>query len=103
MFTKIRQRIGTKLLSELFSHMRDQLKAAGYINEIFSFVDAASLIAKAALWKERDEAIKQKYEKLNNEVLPKVTADKQHALAAREKTNTGMAINAMLAWTCKVD
>lgn len=37
----------------------------------FSFINAAVLIAKAQLWAERDEKIKQKYEKINNEILPK--------------------------------
>jgi len=46
------------------------------MNEVFTFVDASHLIAKATLWEERDEALKQKYEKLNNEVLPKVAHDK---------------------------
>jgi IS5 family transposase len=84
-FTKTRHRIGTKLLSTLFSNMRDQLKAAGYMNEVFSFVDATSLIAKATLWKERDEAIKQKYDRLNNEVLPKVAADTQARIGCKGK------------------
>lgn len=84
-FCKIRKRIGTKLLSQLFADMRNQLKSAGYINEVFSFVDATSLIAKASLWKERDEAIKQKYEKLNNELLPKVAADKQARIGCKGK------------------
>ncbi len=68
-FCKIRQRIGTKKLSEIFSDLREQLKKQGVMNEVFSFVDATHLIAKANLWQERDKAIKAKYEKLNNEVL----------------------------------
>ena len=84
-FSKIRQRIGTKLLSRLFEDLRNQLKLAGYMNEVFSFVDATSLISKAALWKERDEAIKQKYEKLNNEVLSKVATDKQARIGCKGK------------------
>jgi len=71
-FGRMRSKLGTKLLSEIFSDLRDQLKSQGYMNEVFSFVDASSLISKATLWKERDKAIKEKYEKLNNEVLPKV-------------------------------
>ncbi len=35
------------------------------MNEVFSFVDATHLIAKANLWEERDQAIADKYEKLN--------------------------------------
>ena len=84
-FTKTRDRIGTERLSKLFSRMREQLKAAGYMNEVFSFVDATSLITKAALWKERDEAMQLKYEKLNNKVLPKVATDSQARIGCMGK------------------
>lgn len=84
-FTKVRKRIGTKRLSELFSGLRDQLQSQGYMNEVFSFVDASHLISKAALWKERDKAIKKKYEKLNNETLPKVAHDKQARIGCKGK------------------
>jgi len=36
------------------------------MNEVISFIDASQLIAKANLWQDRDKAIKEKYEKLNN-------------------------------------
>ena len=49
LFGKIRKRIGTDILSRLFSIMRDQLKTKGYMSEVFTFVDASSLIAKASL------------------------------------------------------
>lgn len=84
-FGRIRNRIGTKKLSEIFNNLRDQLKARGYMNEVFSFVDASSLISKANLWKERDKVIKEKYEKLNNEVLPKVAFDKQAKIGCKGK------------------
>ncbi len=84
-FGRIRSRIGTKLLSEIFGDLRDQLKSRGYMNEVFSFVDASSLISKANLWKERDRAIKEKYEKLNNKVLPKVAYDKQAKIGCKGK------------------
>ena len=75
-FSRPRKKIGADLLSKLFN-LRDQLKAQGYMNEVLTFVEASHLIAKASLWEERDEALKQKYEKLDNEVLPKVAHDKQ--------------------------
>jgi len=84
-FSKLRDRIGTKLLSEIFSDLRDQLRSKGYINEVFNFIDASSLISKANLWKERDKAIKEKYEKLNNQVLPKVAYDKQAKIGCKGK------------------
>lgn len=84
-FCRARQRIGTTLLSQIFTDLRRQLKLKGLMNEVFSFVDASSLIAKANLWKERDAAIKKKYEKLNNEVLPKVAHDKEARIGCKGK------------------
>ncbi len=84
-FTRARQRIGTPLLSRLFAELRDQLKSRGYMNEVFTFVDASHLIAKATLWEERDKAIKEKYDKLNNKVLPKVAFDKQARIGCKGK------------------
>lgn len=55
------------------------------MNEVFSFVDASHLIAKTNLWQERDKAIKEKYEKLNNEILPKVASDKQARIGCKDK------------------
>lgn len=84
-FTRARERIGTERLAMIFNELRDQLKAQGYINEVFSFVDASQLMSKAALWKERDNAIKKKYEKLNNEILPKVAHDTQARIGCKGK------------------
>ena len=84
-FTKIRSRIGTKMLSKIFSDLRDQLKKNRVMNEVFSFVDASHLIAKANLWEERDKAIKEKYDRLNNETLPKVAYDKQARIGCKGK------------------
>jgi transposase, IS5 family len=84
-FGRIRNRIGTNKLSKIFAGLRDQLKSQGYMNEVFSFVDASHLIAKANLWQERDQAIKQKYDRLNNETLPKVAYDKQARIGCKGK------------------
>lgn len=84
-FSKLRDRIGTDSLSNMFSLLRNQLKAKGYMSEVFTFVDASHLISKANLWEERDEARKLKYEKLNNEVLPKVAHDKEARIGCKGK------------------
>jgi IS5 family transposase len=82
-FSKIRKKLGTNLLSKIFAIFRDQLRAAGYMSEVFTFVDASYLISKASLWEERDEARKKKYDKLNNEVLHKVARDKQAKIGCK--------------------
>jgi IS5 family transposase len=84
-FVRVRNKIGAKKLSEIFVSLREQLKNQGYMNETFTFVDASSLISKANLWKERDQAIKEKYEKLNNETLPKVAHDNEARIGCKGK------------------
>ena len=85
-FCPLRKKVGTKLLSKIFSDLRDQLKKQGLMNEVFTFVDASHLIAKVNLWKERDQTIADKYEKLNNENISKFSADKQAKIGAKSKT-----------------
>jgi transposase, IS5 family len=84
-FTRVRNRIGTNRLSKLFNDLREQLRAQGYMNEVFTFIDASQLVAKSNLWQERDKAIKEKYEKLNNETLPKVAYDKDAKIGCKGK------------------
>ena len=84
-YSKMRARIGTSQLSKIFTTVRKQLIKQGYIGEIFTFVDASHLITKANLWKERDKAMEKKYEKLNNEVLPKVAYDKEARIGCKGK------------------
>ena len=85
LFTRVRTRIGTTRLSQLFATMRAQLKAAGLMSEVFTFVDATHLIAKATRWEERDKARQHKIEQLNNDVLPKVAVDTQARIGCKGK------------------
>lgn len=82
-FSRLRTKIGTEKLSKIFALFREQLRQQGYMSEVFTFVDASHLIAKASLWEERDEARKKKYEKLNNGVLPKVAHDGQARIGCK--------------------
>jgi transposase, IS5 family len=85
LLTRVRTRIGPTRLSQLFAMMREQLKAEGLMSEVFTFVDATHLIARATLWEERDKARQQHIEKLNNEVLPKVAVDTQARIGCKGK------------------
>ena len=55
------------------------------MNEVFTFVDASALIAKANLWEERDAAKQKAYETLHNEVLPEVAHDTQARIGSKGK------------------
>jgi IS5 family transposase len=56
-FSVLRDRIGTTRLAELFACIRESLKKAGLVREVFSFVDASELHARVDVWKARDKAI----------------------------------------------
>jgi transposase, IS5 family len=74
-FCAFRKRLGAQKLSEIFAVFRDQLKARGLMNEVFSFVDATILISKANLWEERDCAKQKSYEALNIVLLLFISPD----------------------------
>jgi IS5 family transposase len=80
---KFRNTIGTKQMENLFAEVKRQMRAKNYCNEVFTFVDASALISKLSLWEERDRAITAGYEKLNNEILPEVSADPEAKIGAK--------------------
>ena len=53
-FGVMRDRIGTHGLADLFNSVRQALKEAGLVREVFTFVDATNLISKVDMWRERD-------------------------------------------------
>ena len=48
-FTNARRRVGTNRLAKIFNILKNQLKTKGYMNEVFTFIDASHLIIKATL------------------------------------------------------
>ena len=84
-FGKLRDRIGTEGIGDIFNQIGSALSEAGYVSECFTFVDSTALITKGALWKERDEAIANKEEKLNNGNVSKYAADDQARYGCKGK------------------
>ena len=80
---KFRATVGTKQMSKIFNEVKHQLQAQGHCAEVFTFIDATALVSKLSLWEARDNVIKMGYEKLNNEVIPKVSVDKEASIGAK--------------------
>ena len=80
---KFRNSIGTKQMGNLFVEVKRQMQAKNCCAEVFTFVDSSALISKLSLWEERDKAITAGYEKLNNEVLPEISADPEARIGAK--------------------
>ena len=83
--SKFRNKLGCKKISIIFDDVKRQLKAKGYMTDLFHFVDSTALISKLQMWEERDKAIADGYEKLNNENIEKYTKDKDVKIGAKSK------------------
>ena len=76
-FGRFRKALGTKRLSKLFKVIVNKAKDTGQLREVFHFVDATTIVTKNTIWAERDKAIKQGEEALNNSNIKKYSADPQ--------------------------
>ena len=86
-FGKFRKRIGTKYFADLFNSINERLQKEGLFGNIFYFIDASTIISKTALWEERDKAIKDGHDKLNNLIIKDYAADKDARWGAKSKKN----------------
>lgn len=84
-FTKLRKRLGTKRIADLFKRVTEEMGRQGLIGNVFTFIDASTIITKTALWSERDKAIRNGEEKLNNTNVEKYAADKDARWGAKSK------------------
>jgi IS5 family transposase len=86
-FSKLRKRIGTKRIADLFERINMILDRHGLFGNVFAFIDASTIVTKTALWEERDRAIRDGAEKLNNANVKKYAADKDARWGAKSKKN----------------
>jgi len=86
-FGKFRRRIGTQHIADIFNSINERLKKEGLFGNIFYFIDASTIITKSALWEERDRAIKDGHDKLNNLIVKDYAADKEARWGAKSKKN----------------
>lgn len=86
-FGKFRRRIGTQHFADIFNSINERLRKEGLFGNIFHFIDASTIITKSALWEERDQAIKDGHDKLNNLVIKDYAADKEARWGAKSKKN----------------
>jgi len=84
-FGDFRKRLGTANMGRIFKTVNDELKQKGLIGETFSFIDATGIVTKTALWDERDKALAEGAEKLNNQNVKKYVADKQARYGCKGK------------------
>lgn len=86
-FGKLRKRVGSKRIAGLFKRVNEDLESRGLFGNVFTFIDASAIVSKTALWEERDRAIADGEEKLNNKNVENYAADKDARWGAKSKTN----------------
>lgn len=86
-FGKLRKRLGTQNIADIFNSVNTILRSKGLFGDVFKFIDASSIVTKTALWEERDKAIANGEEKLNNSNVGKHAADKDARWGAKSKNS----------------
>ena len=76
-FGRFRERVGTKRVGKIFKSIVNKAKEKQLIRSIFHFADATAIVTKNTTWAERDKAIKEGEEALNNTNVKKYSADPQ--------------------------
>jgi IS5 family transposase len=82
-FGKLRKRLGTKPIADLFHTVNEVMENRGLVGNIFTFIDASALVTKTALWEERDRAILEGEEKLTNTNVSREAADPDARFGAK--------------------
>lgn len=66
-FNRMRERIGLHRLAQIFNRVRDSMKKAGVIREVFTFVDASSLKSRVDTWVARDKVLEDAKKSQNDD------------------------------------
>ena len=84
-FSKLRKRIGTKRIATMFQAINATLETHYLFGKVFTFIDASTIITKAARWSERDKALADGEQKLNNSNVAQYVADSDARWGAKSK------------------
>ena len=84
-FCRFRKAVGTKRIGQIFKAIVKKSKKAGIMRSVFQFTDASAIITKNTTWAERDNAIKEGEDALNNKNVKKYSADPQARFGCKGK------------------
>lgn len=84
-FCRIRTCLGTERIGKIFEAINRKAEDKGIIRKIFTFVDATAIKTKETTWEERDKAIKEGEEALNNKNVERYSADKDARFGCKGK------------------
>ncbi len=85
-FGRFRKRVGTQRIGKIFKAIVNKAKEKHLVRGVFHFADATAIVTKNTTWAERDKAIKEGEEALNNSNVKKYSADRQARFGCKGKS-----------------
>ena len=83
--SRFRKVLGTKRVGDIFSLIVKASERANIIRPVFTFVDASSIKRKETTWQERDKALANEEDHLNNKNVDKYSSDKDARFGCKGK------------------
>jgi IS5 family transposase len=74
-FGRMRVVLGTERIATIFRVINEKAEGKNILRKVFSFVDSSAIKSKETTWDQRDKAIKDGEEALNNSNVDKYSAD----------------------------
>jgi len=84
-FCRIRKILGTQRIAKIFSQITKKAESKGIMRKVFTFVDSSAIKSKETTWEERDKAIAEGEEALNNKNVENYSADKDARFGCKGK------------------
>ena len=84
-FTRIRTLLGAERIGEIFQMIMEKTEEKKILRKVFTFVDATAIKTKETTWAERDKALADGAEKLNNKNVEGYSADKDARFGCKGK------------------
>ncbi len=84
-YSRVRTLLGAERVAKIFRIVVDKAREAGIVRGTFTFVDSTMIKAKETTWAERDRALADGEEKLNNENVADYAADKDARFGCKGK------------------
>lgn len=84
-FCRMRKVLGTERIAKIFRAINKKAENRGLLRQVFSFVDSSHIKAKETTWEERDKAIAEGEEALNNKNVENYSSDKDARFGCKGK------------------
>jgi IS5 family transposase len=85
-FCRVRQILGARRIGQAFKNIMHNAEEKGIVRKMFTFVDATAIKTKETTWQERDKALTQGEESLNNKNVGNYSADKDARFGCKGKS-----------------